>query len=134
MIVLAALASIQLQKPIKLILTREDDMAFSHPRTPTVQNLEAVTSGKECLGYKQEIASATMQFDKMMPDFLRNPIVDGMPVESDQKIEGFTVVGSDNWYDIENQTVNYFRQSSIEDAIPVRNVRSVGNNLSLIHI
>ena len=131
MIALASLASIELQKPVKLILTREDDMAFSHPRTPTVQNLEAVISGKECFGYKQEIASATMQFDKMMPDFLRNPIVDGVPVESDQKIEDFTVVGADNWYDIENQTVNYFRQSSIEDAIPVRNVRSVGNNYTV---
>ncbi len=131
MIALASLASIQLKKPIKLILTREDDMAFSHPRTPTVQRLEAVISGNECLGYKQEIASATMQFDKLMPQFLRNPIVDGIPVESENKIESFTVVGADNWYDIENQTVNYFRQASIEDTIPVRNVRSVGNNYTV---
>ena len=131
MIALASMASIQLKKPIKLILTREDDMAFSHPRTPTVQRLEAVISGKECLGYKQEIASATMQFDKLMPQFLRNPIVDGVPVESENKIEGFTVVGADNWYDIENQTVNYFRQASVEDTIPVRNVRSVGNNYTV---
>ena len=131
MIALASLASIQLKKPIKLILTREDDMAFSHPRTPTVQRLEAVISGNDCLGYKQEIASATMQFDKLMPQFLRNPIVDGAPVESENKIEGFTVVGADNWYDIENQTVNYYRQASIEDTIPVRNVRSVGNNYTV---
>ena len=131
MIALASMASIQLKKPIKLILTREDDMAFSHPRTPTVQRLEAVISGNDCLGYKQEIASATMQFDKLMPQFLRNPIVDGVPVESENKIEGFTVVGADNWYDIENQTVNYFRQASIEDTIPVRNVRSVGNNYTV---
>ena len=131
MIALASMASIQLKKPIKLILTREDDMAFSHPRTPTVQRLEAVISGEECLGYKQEIASATMQFDKLMPQFLRNPIVDGVPVQSENKIEGFTVVGADNWYDIENQTVNYFRQASVEDTIPVRNVRSVGNNYTV---
>ena len=131
MIALASMASIQLKKPIKLILTREDDMAFSHPRTPTVQRLEAVISGKECLGYKQEIASATMQFDKLMPQFLRNPIVDGAPVESENKIESATVVGADNWYDIENQTVNYFRQASVEDTIPVRNVRSVGNNYTV---
>ena len=131
MIALASMASIQLKKPIKLILTREDDMAFSHPRTPTVQRLEAVISGKECLGYKQEIASATMQFDKLMPQMLRNPIVDGAPVESENKIESATVVGADNWYDIENQTVNYFRQASVEDTIPVRNVRSVGNNYTV---
>lgn len=131
MIALASMASIQLKKPIKLILTREDDMAFSHPRTPTVQRLEAVISGKECLGYKQEIASATMQFDKLMPQMLRNPIVDGAPVESKNKIESATVVGADNWYDIENQTVNYFRQASVEDTIPVRNVRSVGNNYTV---
>ena len=131
MIALASLASIQLKKPIKLILTREDDMAFSHPRTPTVQKLKAIISEKECLGYKQEIASATMQFDKLMPQVLRNPIVNGAPVESDNKLEGFTVVGSDNWYDIENQTVNYFRQTSIEKTIPVRNVRSVGNNYTV---
>ena len=131
MIALASMASIQLKKPIKLILTREDDMAFSHPRTPTVQRLEAVISGKECLGYKQEIASATMQFDKLMPQMLRNPMVDGAPVESENKIESATVVGADNWYDIENQTVNYFRQASVEDTIPVRNVRSVGNNYTV---
>ena len=40
-------------------------MAFSHPRTPTVQKLKAIISEIECLGYKQEIASATMQFDKL---------------------------------------------------------------------
>ena len=131
MIALASMASVQLKKPVKLILTREDDMAFSHPRTPTVQNLEAVISGKECLGYKQDIASATMQFDKLMPQFLRNPIVDGVPIESNDKIEGFTVVGADNWYDIEHQTVNYYRQTSIENTIPVRNVRSVGNNYTV---
>ena len=129
MIALASMASVQLKKPVKLILTREDDMAFSHPRTPTVQNLEAVISGKDCLGYKQDIASATMQFDKLMPQFLRNPIVDGVPIESNDKIEGFTVVGADNWYDIEHQTVNYYR-NPIENTIPV-NVRSVGNNYTV---
>ena len=71
MIALASMASLSIKKPIKLIFTREDDMAFAHPRTPTVQRkLKAVISGKECLGYKQEIASATMQFDKLMPQFL----------------------------------------------------------------
>ena len=39
---MASMASIQLKKPIKLIFTREDDMAFAHPRTPSVQSLKSV--------------------------------------------------------------------------------------------
>ena len=130
-ILLASLATMTVNKPIKLILTREDDMTFAHPRTPTVQKLEAVLKKDQCIGYQHNIVSATMQFDKMMPAFLVDPIVDGVPKKSDYKIETYTVAGSDNWYDIKNQTVKYYRQTSIEETIPVRNVRSVSNNYTV---
>ena len=68
MIALASMAVYQLKKPVKLIFTREDDMAFAHPRTPTLQKMKAVINGEgNVLGYKQEIASATMQFDNLLP-------------------------------------------------------------------
>ncbi len=128
---LASLASINLNKPVKLIFTREDDMAFAHPRTPTFQKMSAIISESKCLGLKQEIASATMQFDTMFPPALIDPIINGKPLKDSHKIEEYTLTGSDNWYDIENQTVDYFRQISVEKAVPVRNVRSVANNYTV---
>ncbi len=128
---LASLASISLNKPVKLIFTREDDMAFAHPRTPTVQKMSAILSNNKCLGLKQEVASATMQFDTMFPPALIDPIINGKPLEGSHKIEQYTLTVSDNWYDIENQTVDYYRQKSVEKAVPVRNVRSVANNYTV---
>ena len=72
-----------------------------------------------------------MQFDTMFPPALINPVIDGKQLKDQHKIEEYTVTGSDNWYDIENQTVNYFRQHEVEKAVPVRNVRSVANNYTV---
>ena len=128
---LASLACLSMKKPVKLIFTREDDMAFAHPRTPTLQKMKAVINKKECIGLKHQVASATMQFDTMFPPALINPVVDGKQIKDKHKIEEYTVTGSDNWYDIENQTVDYFRQHEVEKAVPVRNVRSVANNYTV---
>ena len=128
---LASLACLSMKKPVKLIFTREDDMAFAHPRTPTLQRMKAIINKKECIGLKHQVASATMQFDTMFPPALINPVVDGKQIKDKHKIEEYTVTGSDNWYDIENQTVDYFRQHEVEKAVPVRNVRSVANNYTV---
>ena len=128
---LASLACLSIKKPVKLIFTREDDMAFAHPRTPTLQKMKGVISKDEVIGLKHEVASATMQFDTMFPPALVNPVVDGKQVKDKHKIEEYTVTGSDNWYDISHQTVNYFRQREVEKAVPVRNVRSVANNYTV---
>jgi CO/xanthine dehydrogenase Mo-binding subunit len=106
-------------------------MAFAHPRTPTHQKLSALMHSDECLGIKQEVASATMQFDSLFPPAVLHPIIDGKVDKNKPKVEQYTMTGSDHWYDIENQSVDYFRQRSVEMAVPVRNVRSVANNYTV---
>ncbi len=133
-IILASIASISLKKPVKVIFTREDDMALAHPRTPTVQRLSALIEKDKCLGLKHDVACATMQLAPFFPQFNLFPRVDGEFKKGDIQHEGYVMTGSDNWYDIKNQTVNHFRQESIEKTIPVRAVRSVSNNYTVFSL
>ena len=130
--ILASLAALATKKPVKVIFTREDDMAFAHPRTPTVQKLRALVTSKDCIGINHDVACATMQIAPFFPAFTHPPIVDGKPLKDSKiKHEAYVMLGSNNWYDIENQTANHFRQLSVEKTIPVRAVRSVGNNYTV---
>ena len=134
-IIMASMASIQLKKPVKLIFTREDDMAFAHPRTPSVQSLKSVLREDKCIGIMQSIACANMQLEvnPFFADMLHLPLVDGKVLEADDAVkhETYTLTGADNWYDIENQSVYHHRQTSIEKTIPCRAVRSVSNNYTV---
>ena len=108
-------------------------MAFAPPRTPTVQQLKALVTSNDCIGINHDVACATMQIAPFFPAFTHPPIIDGRPLKDSQiKHEAYVMLGSNNWYDIENQTANHFRQFSVEKTIHVRAVRSVGNNYTVV--
>ena len=131
-IILASIAALKTNQPVKLIFTREDDLAFAHPRTSTYQRLSAFVDNKNQIkGLNHEIAAGWIVFDKFG---LIKPVVNGQAQETDERLQLFSLTGSDHWYDIENTEVIAYRHKQLEDAVPVRAVRSVANNYTVFSL
>ena len=136
-LILSSIAAMKMEMPVKVIFTREDDMAFAHPRTPTVQRMRGFVDADDNLsGTTHDIVGGWMGFYKLGLDFGMMPsVVDGKPAPSPAgDVEAFSILGADHWYDVPHQRVCSFRQHAIEKTVPVRAVRSVANNYTLFAI
>ena len=123
--ILAAIAAKTLSKPTKVIFTREDDMALTSPRSPTVQTLTAFLSAKdEVIGLKHDIATA----------FNRIPMMETPSIDNKGSIDIYTANGSDHWYDIPNHSVDVHRAAHIENVVKVGPVRGVSNNYTVFAV
>jgi len=128
-IVISALLSMNVQNPVKIIFTREDEFLLSHPRSLSVQKLSAKSNAAgELVGLKHEISCGWISFD----DFgLVNPVQNGSPRTDLPDIQLFSATGSDNWYDIPNKHVKMHRNKMIEAVTGNGAVRSVANNYTI---
>ncbi|MBO1361010.1 xanthine dehydrogenase family protein molybdopterin-binding subunit [Acetobacter sacchari] len=89
----AALASKALGgKPVKLILTRSDDMMFDSIRSPSVQTLRVAMTGKDTFHGMQHHAAAGWP-TQVMAAAAMSKGVDGKPYDQ------FAIAGADHWYD-----------------------------------
>ena len=130
-IILASLAALKTKQPVKLIFTREDDLAFANPRSSTYQRLSAsVNNDKQIKGLKHEIAAGwpAGAVGKI------KPIIDGRAKDTDERVSLFALTGSDHWYDIENSDVVSYRHTRLEDVMPVYHVRSIANNYTVFSL
>jgi len=116
---------------VKLIFSREDDLAFAHPRTSTYQRMSAsIDSNKKIKGLKHEIAAGWIK-----PPFGRiKPIANGLAKDTDERVDLFAHTGADHWYDIENSNVFGYQHKRLEDVMPVSAVRSVSNNYTVFSL
>ena len=78
-LILSSIAAIQMKMPVKVIFTREDDMAFAHPRTPTVQHLQGfVDADNNLSGTTHDIAGgsivrwSTREWDFFLEDLAKH--------------------------------------------------------------
>ena len=128
-IVISAILALNLKKPVKTIFTREDEFLLSHPRSLAVQKISAKsTEGGKLFGVKHEISCGWIAFS----DFgLVNPIENGKPNSALPDVQLFSATGSDNWYDIPNQTIKLHRNKKIEAMTGNGAVRSVANNYTV---
>ncbi|MBV1838825.1 xanthine dehydrogenase family protein molybdopterin-binding subunit [Acetobacter estunensis] len=89
----AALASKAIGgKPVKLILTRSDDMVFDSIRSPSVQVVRAALNEQNAIVGFQHHASAGWPTEVMAAAFMEKG-VDGKPYDQ------FAIAGADSWYD-----------------------------------
>ena len=94
-LILSSIAAMQMQMPVKVIFTREDDMAFAHPRTPTVQRMRGfIDEDNNLSGTTHDIVGGWMGFYKLGLDFGMMPsLVDGKPEPSPVgDVEAFSVL------------------------------------------
>jgi isoquinoline 1-oxidoreductase len=124
-IVLAAVASKTLNRPVKVIFTREDDMGLEDPRTSTLQHLTAMLSDSgKVLGLKHDVVAGWIGFE----------LVNVPAVDNKGQIEALSYSGADHWYDIPNQHVTAFRNEFLEKIMPLGAVRSVSNNYTVFAV
>ena len=138
-IVLAAKASQELNLPVKVILTREDQFNLGHPKTISMHRLTAQVSTKDGVLPAEQIIS-------LDHDLIAAPILwaskgqafsdrdDLEPSESPGEASSATVAGSDHWYDLNAMRVSFIPHQMMQTVIPTGSVRSVGNYYSIFAI
>src|SRR5208337_2371224 len=94
----AALAAKALGKPVKMILTRPDDMRFDSFRSPSIQTLRMAFGADRKVTAMDHQASAGWPTLVMAPDFMEQG-VNGL------KYDEFAINGADHWYDVGAQRV-----------------------------
>ncbi|MFL1483427.1 molybdopterin cofactor-binding domain-containing protein [Marinobacter sp. LN3S78] len=89
----AALASQQLGKPVKLVLTREDDSRFDSPRSPSYQRLRMAFDGDGNPVAMEHHATAGWPTQVMAPFFMPKGA-------NDEPFDPFSIQGAAHWYSV----------------------------------
>ncbi len=120
MVVPAVLASKAVGKPVKLIYSREDDMAMDFTRPLTYQKVKAgLDADGKLVGLQHDVVCAWPTARWGIPAFL-TPSVDKKGA-----LDGFTVNGADFWYTVPNHKVRAVMNELAQKATPSGQLRSV---------
>jgi len=114
----AALGARALKRPVKLVLTREDDAQFDSVRSPSVQRLSMAFDGAGSVTGMEHHACAGWPTEVMVPDFLA-PGKNG-------KFDPFAISGADHWYDVGSQRVRAISNDLANSTFRPGWLRSVG--------
>ena len=115
----AALAAKALGKPVKMILTREDDAQFDSPRSPSVQKLRMAFDAQGQITAMEHHAAAGWPTKVMIPGFMPKG-VNGQPYDP------FAISGADHWYDVGVQKVRALSNELANSTFRPGWLRSVG--------
>jgi len=119
-IVAACAAAKAVNKPVKLIYSREDDMAVDFTRPLTYQKVKAgLDASGKVVALEHDVVSAWPTARWQIPAFLNDS------VDKKGKLDAFTVNGSDHWYSMPNHTVRTTLNELAQAATPSGQLRSV---------
>ena len=117
--VIAALASQQIGRPVKLIYTREQDLGFDFHQSHTVQKVKGgVNAGGQLDTISHDVCSGWAT-KRMAPGFMAES------VDKKGKIDQFSTNGSDHWYNIPNHYVRSIENTTAMAATPPGQLRAV---------
>jgi len=120
MMVPAILAAKAVGKPVKVIYSREDDMAMDFSRPLTYQKIKAGLDGDgKLVAMNHDVVSAWPTQRWGIPAFL-SPSVDKKGV-----LDAFTVNGADYFYSVPNHNVRAILNELAHNATPSGQLRSV---------
>ncbi|HKM70546.1 MAG TPA: molybdopterin cofactor-binding domain-containing protein, partial [Stellaceae bacterium] len=115
----AALAAKALGKPVKMVLTRPDDMRFDSFRSPSIQTLRMAFGDDGKVTAMEHHASAGWPTLVMAEGFMAKGL--------DQKpYDQFAISGADHWYDVGAQRVRALSNDVANRAFRPGWLRSVG--------
>jgi isoquinoline 1-oxidoreductase subunit beta len=115
----AALAAKALGKPVKLVLTRPDDMRFDSFRSPSIQTLRLAFDDRGKVTAMEHHASAGWPSAVAAPAIMRKTS-DGIPYDAD------AIDGADHWYNVGAQRVRALSNDLANSAFRPGYLRSVG--------
>lgn len=115
----AALASKAIGKPVKMILTREDDTKFDSVRSPSLQKMRmAFDKDGEVVGMEQHVACG-WPTEVMAPFFMPKG-------EKDVPFDPFAISGANHWYAVGAHKVRAISNDLANAAFRPGWLRSVG--------
>lgn len=131
-LIAAAFASDAVGRPVKLLQTRESQMATSFPRTPTLHKLRAGLKDGALSAMSHDIVCGWMgpRFSvgkKYGSDWLQLDSVDG----TEQDIDQWSIGGSDHWYNIPNHKVRGINSDRTTWAVQASALRTVSNSYNM---
>ncbi len=115
----AALAAKALGKPVKMILTRPDDMRFDSFRSPSIQTLRMAFDAEGKVSAMDHHASAGWPTAVMSPDVMPKAL-------NGVAYDGYSIAGADHWYDVGAQRVRALSNDLANSAFRPGWLRSVG--------
>ena len=115
----AALAAKALAKPVKMILTRPDDMRFNSFRSPSIQTLRMAFDAEGKVSAMDHHASAGWPTAVMAPDAMPRAL-------NGAAYDGYSIAGADHWYDVGAQRVRALSNDLANSAFRPGWLRSVG--------
>ena len=115
----AAIAAKQLGKPVKLVLTREDDSRFDSVRSPSVQRVRmAADEAGNVTGMEQHVAAGWPT--SVMAPFFMPAGVNG------EKFDPFAISGANHWYTVGPHRVRALSNELANETFRPGWLRSVG--------
>jgi isoquinoline 1-oxidoreductase subunit beta len=115
----AALAAKAIGKPVKMVLTRSDDMQFDSIRSPSIQTLRMAFGAGGKVTAMQHHASAGWPTLVIAPDYMEKGL-------HDKKYDQFAIAGADHWYTVGAQRVRALPNDVANRAFRPGWLRSVG--------
>jgi len=115
----AALAAQALGRPVKLVLTRPDDMRFDSFRSPSIQTLRLAFDDRSRVTAMEHHASAGWPSAVAAPAIMRKA-PDGTPYDPD------AIDGANHWYSVGAQRVRALSNDLANSAFRPGYLRSVG--------
>ena len=116
----AALAAKALGKPVKLVLTRPDDMRFDSFRSPSIQKLRLAFDAQGKVIAMEHHASAGWPTAVYAPPAAMPKAPDGNPFDP------FAIDGADHWYSVGAQRVRALDNDLADGAFRPGYLRAVG--------
>ncbi|PTD26280.1 xanthine dehydrogenase family protein molybdopterin-binding subunit [Sphingomonas fennica] len=115
----AALAAKALGRPVKMVLTREDDVRFDSVRSPSVQRLRMAFDGSGQIQAMEHHACAGWPTQVMAGALLAKGLRGG-------QYDPFAIAGADHWYDVGRQRVRAIPNDLANSSFRPGWLRSVG--------
>jgi CO/xanthine dehydrogenase Mo-binding subunit len=116
----AALAAKALGKPVKLVLTRQDDMRFDSFRSPSIQKLRLAFDARGKVTAMEHHASAGWPTSVYVPPANMPKAPDGNPFDP------FAIDGADHWYSVGAQRVRALENDLANRTFRPGYLRAVG--------
>ena len=139
-IMAAAIACKKLDRPVKVILTREDQFNLGHPKTSSFQKLTAAIKKDTNLAYQKRVVAighdvvAAPQFPMAIDGAIYDDRFDKTPEASPVFGARGIMSSADHWYDLDHALIRYFKHDSINEIVPTGAVRTVGNFYTIFAI
>lgn len=120
-LVMAALTAKELDRPVKMIYSREADTEFMFPRAAGMFRMQAGTSGGAIDAWKVSAASA-WTYPRQAPGFL----VDDLETPG-EKLDAYSINGANHWYTMAHQKVVLSLNEIAQSATPAGSLRDVSS-------